>query len=113
MDNSRMAGQMLNVTPSHMAAIAAAAAGLTYGVPALLAHLHGRRAGAANPQHGGIPGTVGYSLGGGLIGGPVGAGLSGLAYNTGHQAGRQYATDHMLGPGYDANMLNWQRLPGT
>jgi len=41
------------------------------------------------------------------------AGLTGLAYKTGHDAGRQAATDYMVGPGMNANQVQWQRLPGT
>ena len=107
MGNLRLAGQLLSMPQL------AALAGLVYGVPAGIAHLHGRETGYANPQHSGIPGTIGHALGAGLIGGPLGGGLAGLAYKTGHGAGRQAATDYMVGPGMNANQIQWQRLPGT
>ncbi len=107
MGNLRLAGQLLGYPQL------AALAGLVYGVPAGVAHLHGRATGYANPQHSGIPGTVGYGLGSYLSGGPLSAGLTGLAYKTGHDAGRQAATDYMVGPGMNANQVQWQRLPGT
>ena len=54
---------------------------------------------------------------GAIMGGPRGAALSAalgyLAHTAGHGLGRQAATDHMLGPGYNANTVNWHRLPGT
>ena len=56
---------------------------------------------------------MGNALGGGAIGGPIGAGLSGLAYKTGHNAGRQEATNFMLGPGFDSRQLQFHRMPGT
>ena len=115
MGTTRLAGQVLTQLLPHVAA----GLGLIYGVPAVAAHLHGRAAGYANPQHSGLPGAVGYGLAGGFNplsvhgGGLLGAGLSGLAYKTGHNAGRQAATDYMLGPGMDANQVQWERLPGT
>lgn len=115
MSNTRLAGQVL----TQLLPAVAASAGVIYGVPAIAAHLHGRAAGYANPQHSGLPGAVGYGLAGGFNplvmggGGYVGAGLSGLAYMTGHNAGRQAATDYMLGPGINANQIQWQRLPVT
>ena len=103
----RLAGQIFTVPQL------AAMAGLVYGVPAALAHLHGRSAGHVNPQHSGVLGTVGYAGLGGMIGGPLGVPLTGLAYKTGQQAGRQAATNYMLGPGHNANDIQWHRLPGT
>jgi len=104
MGTLRLAGQLFS-TPQ-----LAALTGLIYGVPAIAAHLHGKAAAYANPHHSGIPGTAGYALGGGAIGGPIGAGLSGLAYKTGHLAGRQAATDYMVGPGVlNANNIQWHR----
>ena len=107
MGNLRLAGQLLGYPT------VAAVLGLAYGLPAGIAHLHGRATGYANPQDSGIPGTVGYGLGAGLAGGPLSAGLTGLAYKTGHNAGRQASTDYMLGPGMDARQIQYQRLPGT
>ncbi len=104
MGNLRLAGQLLSMPQL------AALAGLVYGVPAGVAHLHGRATGYANPQHSGIPGTVGHALGAGLMGGPLVGGLTGLAYKTGHGAGRQAATDYMVGPGVlNANDIQWHR----
>ena len=45
--------------------------------------------------------------------GGISAALGYIAYRTGHGMGRQAATNYMLGPGYNANTINWQRLPGT
>ena len=107
MGNLRLAGQLVGYPT------VAAVLGLAYGLPAGIAHLHGRATGYSNPQHSGIPGTVGYGLGSYLSGGPLSAGLTGLVYKTGHDAGRQAATDYMVGPGMNANQVQWQRLPGT
>lgn len=104
MGNLRLAGQLLGYPQL------AALAGLAYGVPAAIAHLHGRSAGYANPQHSGIPGMAGYTVGAGLLGGPLSGALTGLAYKTGQGAGRQAATDYMVGPGVlNAGDIQWER----
>ncbi len=107
MGNLRLAGQLVGYPT------VAAVLGLAYGLPAGIAHLHGRAAGEANPEYGGAVGTAGYGLGSVPIGGLLGAGLSGLAYKTGHNAGRQEATNFMLGPGFDSRQLQFHRMPGT
>lgn len=91
----------------------AALLGLTVGVPAVASRVVGQQQGYANPQYGGVVGTAASAGLGNIAGGLPGGVLSGIAYNQGHQAGRQAATNYMLGPGYDARQLNWQRLPGT
>ncbi len=99
-------------------ALGAGAIGLT----ALGAHAGGYLSGLSHPESGHInPSTlvnVGMSsLPGALMGGPRGAALTAalgyLAHTAGHGLGRQAATDHMLGPGHNANTVNWHRLPGT
>lgn len=91
----------------------AALLGLTVGVPAIASRAVGQHQGYSNPQYGGVVGTAAAAGLGNITGGLPGGVLSGIAYNQGHQAGRQNATNYMLGPGYDARQLNWQRLPGT
>ena len=91
----------------------AALLGLTVGVPAIASRVAGQHQGYANPQYGGVVGTAGAAGLGNIAGGLPGGILSGIAYNQGHQAGRQRATNYMLGPGYDARQINWQQLPGT
>ena len=104
---ARMAGQLLSVPQL------AALAGLVYGVPAVASYHAGKQAGTTNPQYGGLVGTVGAGLAGGVTGGIIGAPLNAIAYNRGHHAGRQYATDYMLGPGHNASHMQWQQIPGT
>ena len=92
------------------------------GLSTLGAHSGGYASGLTHPESGHINPSALVSTGlsaipGAIMGGPHGAALSAalgyLAHTAGHGLGRQAATDHMLGPGYNANTINWQRLPGT
>ncbi len=62
-----------------------AGAALGLGVPAIVARIHGEKAGYADPTKGGMGGTLGY----GLMLNP----LAGIAYGQGHAAGRERAKD--------------------
>ena len=92
------------------------------GSSVLGAGLGGYATGLANPEshHSGPGALVQAGLAAVpsvVIGSPQSAALSAalgyIAYRTGHGMGRQAATNYMLGPGYNANTINWQRLPGT
>ena len=98
-------------------ALGAGAIGLT----ALGAHSGGYLSGLSHPESGHInPSTLVHTgmsaLPGALMGGRMAAltaALGYLSHTAGHGLGRQAATDYMIGPGYNANTINWQRLPGT
>ena len=94
----------------------------SYGASLLGSGYGGYFEGLTNPEaHTFSPGALINSalaaLPGAAMGGPRGAALAAalgfLSYRAGHGMGRQAASDYMRGPGYNANALQWQRLPGT
>jgi len=85
----RMAGQVLRNIGLTAAANPRASATIgALGGSALLGGIHGRKAGYADPYAGGLGGTLGYSVIGGLP--------AGIAYNIGQATGSQRAKDHKL-----------------
>jgi hypothetical protein len=109
----RLAGQMLD--PATLAAI-------SHGFTALGAGLSGRERGLSHPEShpsgagslisAGLAAVPGAIMGG-APGAASGAFLGYMADRIGHGVGRQQATDHMLGPGVNANTIAWHRVPGT
>ena len=85
----RMAGQVLRNIGLTAAANPRLSATLgALGGSALVGGIHGRKAGYADPYAGGLGGTLGYSVIGGLP--------AGIAYNIGQATGSERAKDHRL-----------------
>ena len=83
----------------------AARMGVGIGLPAVMANIHGRRAGFYDPAASGMGGGLGYGVLGTVAGGLPSGALASIAYGKGREKGRNKRIDEMLfNPIVDPNM---------